>query len=616
MYDTVTIKQGQFIFIHNRTYKLNVDTTLLIPASVKYEIKTSRSDEFYNRIEKRSQRNRFLRELHNKFLVCQEKKANNDTVKTNNAPAPLTIYSGKTIRHIVIKRLDVFGPTILDTTKTTGTWIGKTGNKIHSKSRLFLLRSNLIFKEGDALNPVKLADNERLLRGLPYIEDASITVQPIKNSNDSIDILVITKDVWSGAFDISLDNIYSGKLKFWDNNILGLGQEIENDLLWKAKEEKMWGYAGHYTIDNISGSFVKGTLGYNTGFNSNGLNLNFTRTFFTPDIKYAGGINLMGKKSIIYDTIPLRFHSYGMWLGRSFQLNNHENFTKIRQNITITGNLMYNRFYQRPVVAKNVNYIYQDKLTLLTSLTYSHQSYYKGNLIYNFGRTEDIPIGGQASITMGIENNEFNFRRNYLGTSASLGLLIRHFGYCNFNLAMGSFFDLSGHSEQSVVSSYINYFSPLINIHKFKVRQFSNIQFISGENRFKNEYLTVNKSSGILGFDNDSLRGTSKFNWHWETVCFSPFYFYNFRFVFFAYADHSWLSYNTHKLFDNMPYTGWGFGIRIRNERLVFNTIQLRFSFYPNIPKNSTTNQINISGESVLSPPTFLAQPAALIPFN
>ena len=143
-----------------------------------------------------------------------------------------------------------------------------------------------------------------------------------------------------------------------------------------------------------------------------------------------------------------------------------------------------------------------------------------------------------------------------------------------------------------------------------------NASYTVGKNRFSKEYLTLNDNSGISGFTNDSVYGTKRFNIHWETDCFTPWAFYDFHFVLFLFADHSWLNYNAKPFFSNFPYTAIGFGIRIRNMRMVFNTIQIGFSFYPYIPPGSKTRILDISGETLFNPPNFLPQAPTIVPYK
>jgi hypothetical protein len=277
---------------------------------------------------------------------------------------------------------------------------------------------------------------------------------------------------------------------------------------------------------------------------------------------------------------------------------------------------MRNQFFERPNITETSYYSLQNKTLLLGSASYSNHSYFKSNFIYNFGRTEDIPIGSEFSITLGKEINEFA-NRFYAATNVSIGTFIGNIGYFYSSINFGSFFLKNGKLEQGVITSQLQYFSPLILIKRYKFRQFMNFNLTSGINRFSKEYLTINDNSGgISGFINDSLYGVKRINLHWETVCFTPWEFYDFRCVFFLFADHSWLAKNQEKLLSRLPYTGFGFGIRIRNERLVFNTIQIGITIYPNIPSGSKTRIIQISGEPLLHSPNFLPQSPGLIPYQ
>jgi hypothetical protein len=101
-----------------------------------------------------------------------------------------------------------------------------------------------------------------------------------------------------------------------------------------------------------------------------------------------------------------------------------------------------------------------------------------------------------------------------------------------------------------------------------------------------------------------------------ETVCFTPWSVFDFRFVVFGFADLSWIEKQPQYLLDKFPYTGIGLGIRIRNERLVFNTLEIRFAFYPNIASGSKTKALGLSGEPVLNLPSFLPKAPQLDPYQ
>jgi hypothetical protein len=236
--DSLVLKKGQMLEIHNKVYLIMRDTVFVIPASVKYSVKANKGDLFYSNLEKRLDKRKWTKELHNVIIAPNHKNNSIDSLTTSPATNQFILYEGRPIRHIKLQQLDVFGPTILNPSGSAGSWVERTGNKLHFKSKKYLINNNLLFKEGDLVDTENLADNERVLRALPYLEDALIKIQTVGELNDSVDVMVITKDVWSKAFDIDVNNIYSGKVLLWDRNILGFGHESVHNWLRRELPDK------------------------------------------------------------------------------------------------------------------------------------------------------------------------------------------------------------------------------------------------------------------------------------------------------------------------------------------------------------------------------------------
>jgi len=59
-----------------------------------------------------------------------------------------------------------------------------------------------------------------------------------------------------------------------------------------------------------------------------------------------------------------------------------------------------------------------------------------------------------------------------------------------------------------------------------------------------------------------------------------------------------------------------GVGIRIRNDNLVFNTLQIRIAYFFNPPAYSSISPVNITGEQLLRPANFEPGPPAVIPYR
>ena len=102
--------------------------------------------------------------------------------------SPFKPYEGKIIRHIYIRGYG-FEQTFTDTSKRLQYFGTNLLNHMHRKTRDWVIRDALFIKENTAVNAYKLADNERLIRSLNYIQDARILVNFQPDNPDSVDLV-------------------------------------------------------------------------------------------------------------------------------------------------------------------------------------------------------------------------------------------------------------------------------------------------------------------------------------------------------------------------------------------------------------------------------------------
>jgi hypothetical protein len=250
----------------------------------------------------------------------------------------------------------------------------------------------------------------------------------------------------------------------------------------------------------------------------------------------------------------------------------------------------------------------------LASAALSIQKYTKTNLIYGYGRTEDIPYGALFKTTVGREYNEFK-QRTYLGGEVSYGRATNALGYFYVCGGLSTYLN-KNYTEQGLLTFGLNYFSNLINLGNLKVRNFVYLHYTRGFGRYSNELLQFGTDNGFAGFKNDSITGTQRFSVSLESVLFSPVNLYGFRFAFFGFSDFSFLSGTAENLGTGYTLSSIGLGIRIRNDNLVFNTLQIRIGYFPNPPVYSRVSPVNISGEQMLRPANFEPGPPAVIPYR
>jgi hypothetical protein len=98
--------------------------------------------------------------------------------------------------------------------------------------------------------------------------------------------------------------------------------------------------------------------------------------------------------------------------------------------------------------------------------------------------------------------------------------------------------------------------------------------------------LRLNTQFGLRGFISDSVWGDQRLTLQLETAFYLRFKFLGFKFAPFPYADMSLISPANQPLSQAMLYTSLGGGVRMRNENLVFETIEIRAYFFPVTPEN------------------------------
>jgi hypothetical protein len=149
-----------------------------------------------------------------------------------------------------------------------------------------------------------------------------------------------------------------------------------------------------------------------------------------------------------------------------------------------------------------------------------------------------------------------------------------------------------------------------------KLRNFVYLQYTRGFGRYSNEFLKFYTENGFSGFRNDSVNGTQRLSVSLESVLFSPINVYGFRFAFFGFTDFAFLSGTTENIGNGYALSSIGVGIRIRNDNLVFNTLQIRIGYFPNPPSYSNISPVTISGEQMLRPTNFEPGPPSIIPYR
>jgi hypothetical protein len=608
----IRVAPGTYIQIRDSISFFVNDSLLKVPASLipSSNGKRDKTLVYYDSLKQKASKKNLTKKLYDLVVVSPQTPETKKISRTSDET--YLHFSGRKIKNIDYIRLDVFGTNINNPASFNNNSSNNILNNTHVNTSEKIIRKNMLFSVGDTISPLTLSDNERILRELPFIDDARIIVVPV--SDEEADIIVVTKDVYSLGANYDYGGIKKGALSVFEKNILGTGHEFGIKIPFNSNLPDSPGIGAYYTINNIWKSFINITGDYQNGLGIETYGIALNRAFISATTKYAGGVLVRQMyTSTNLDTmpkaVPVKYNLQDYWVARSF-LVNKESVTRI----IFGARYLNNNVFSKPDIQPQTYYSLQRYQLFLASASLSIQKYYKTNLLYGYGRTEDVPYGSLFRVTAGREFNEFK-TRTYLETDFSIGKSFREVGYFYGSWAVASFINGS-QREQGIFYSRLNYFSNLLNIGRFKSRNFVTIDFSRGIGRYSDEYLRFIENNGFTGFKNDSVSGTQRFTLSLESVLFSPANYHGFRFAFFGFSDLGLLSNANQVLGNGFTLISLGLGIRIRNDNLLFNTLQIRLAFFPDPPMYSKINNFTISGEQLLKPNNFNAGKPLLIPFR
>ncbi len=504
-----------------------------------------------------------------------------DGAKIIKSTDPYERYRGDIIRSIRVARLDIFTGVRADTTPNDQPWLYRTGNAVHVNTRAKKILSYLLFSEGNRLDPDELADSERILRNTPFIQDARVAVVPITDVTDSVDVLVVTRDVWSIGVTAGVKSASRFNFKIYDRNLLGYGQSLNNEFDIDTERSQELDYTLTHTMDNIWATFINGLLQYRNTHTDESVLGGFSRGFISPQIRWAGALNLsFSKLKNDLAAVTERFDRQDFWIGRSFELGRRQRGPHSRRTFVVAARSIRMKFHEHPEVQPE-DRTYNDRIFYLWSVSLARNSFRKARLILDFGRTEDVPSGYVLDFTAGYELARGIRDREYMGAGLRAGGYLSKLGHFSGNVQAGTFV-LDGLSNETVIDTRAGYFSNLIRLRRFALRQFFLVQYTLGLRR--TDTIRLDDEAGIRGLNDVGLNGLERFVARFQTVLFTPWNGLGFKTAVFAEGDVGAIG-PKHETFDNQRfYTGWGLGLRIGNERLVFDPIEIRVNVYPSSP--------------------------------
>ncbi len=542
--------------------------------------------QFYDSLKHKANKNRVTRFFYD-FLISPPRQNNKKEIAMDYFSA----MEGKTISDIDITALDVFGPTLDDTTTKAKSWAERMANDMHSKSNLKTIKRMLMFDKGDVVDAEKLYENERIIRTLAYIKDVRFFLEQDPGDPDMVKVHVITKDRFSLGVSGNVNGINSAAIEVYNQNIFGVGHEVSLNFVGHINKEPNMGLETFYSINNIRGKFIDLEAGYMNTYRKEGFSFTVEKPFLTPSMKWGYGASaqrmyrtdrISDKDKPIETEDPLSFSYYSSWAARSFQINQNKHNNS---QVVISAGLNNHTYHRRPDASLYENHLFTNNTLYLAGLTFSQRRFIQDQLVYSYGIVEDIPEGFKNEIVYGFDANEFG-NRHYLHLYSSNGnLLSKKSGYLYLSAGIGTYFNKS-RIEQGLLQTSLSFISRQIDSGDKRARLFVKSNYMLGFRRFDIENLDLSRNEDIRGFSSTNAVGKQKLSMNFEFVRFLKKEFYKFSMALYGFADLGIIGSNKHFIFNENYYGGIGFGMRFHNENLVFKTIRLRLVFYPYHPKD------------------------------
>ncbi|WP_224997997.1 hypothetical protein [Cesiribacter sp. SM1] len=567
------------------TRRFNPRLVLLL-TDTSEEAQLQRTQLFYDELKTKFYRYGITRQLYN-LLFTKPSRPRVPQAKQQDDIEYFQQFEGKLIQELSIKKLPLFGPTVNDTTPKSTNWFKRAGNTIHIQTRDWVINKNLLFKEGERVNAEILYDNERLLRSLSYIRDARILITEVPDNPDAVAIEVVTQDFFPLSFRAGRAPFSSYTLGVQNNNIFGIGHRFTNEVLYRSGGTPAIGYEGTYMVENVKGSFVNASVSGSYTDVRRGGGFSLQRPFFTPDIRWAGGLDLQRMEQMSYvlhrdrEKDTLVWHASDLidgWIGHAIPLNSAKPHPRGRESVVLAARGLRINNHEVPGGELYDSDFFINRKLWLGSAGWVRRKYRRDAYIFGFGRTEDVPLGALVNVTGGIEEQE---QLQYYGQiNAAWGAYLQKLGYLDLRMAVGQYFGTDKEASRRVRYGSLNWISPLMPRGRYRFRQLLTVDYLYGDKRHSYEFVSVS-SQEIRGLRGVDFRGTQRLNVSLETIAFSPVQLLGFRLAGFAFADYAVLNSVPALNLKGRSLQGYGLGLRVRNENLVFKTFQLRLAYYP-----------------------------------
>ncbi|PID88674.1 MAG: hypothetical protein CSB03_00145 [Bacteroidia bacterium] len=551
-----------------------------------------KQQRFYEKWKRKAEKRKWTKELFN--ILCDAPTATTPkAIATQSIASSLKEYEGTRIEQINFKVVKPFSRRVNGMpTDSVDSKLERFGNRMHTSTRRSHLRRLLSFSEGDILDIKQLEENEEKLRSASYIDELYITVKQLSDTSIALNFLI--KDRFSWSMSYQAHDLNSHKLKLYNKNLFGRGHYVRLKYYYAPKRDVVNNLTFSYFVPSIGRSFISARSIIEHTYHQDRYSLDFERPFIDYKTNTAGGITLNSVKNA--DQVPtnaiahfpnsIDYQEVDAWAGFNipYDLDKSDEYARYRK--ALTGRIYHLNFSKHPEVRVDTNAFLTNTTGALLGYNVSKRKLYLSNMMYNYGKVENIPYGYLAQLFVGGAVTKWQQKRGYFGLNFERAYYNpRRDHFFSLQLYGGTFFN-SREFLDGLLNAEVKYISKLYNFRNTRHRHFLKLRYLIGFNP-TDDFLNLNESRGLRNFESNIVRGDSKLLLNVEDVFFTPFTIAGFRTALFSFADVGYINKRNH-IFKNAGhvYAGVGLGMRLHNDNFIFKTFQVSFSLFFNAPED------------------------------
>ena len=299
----------------------------------------------------------------------------------------------------------------------------RLADHLHIRTKPSTIRAQLLFKTGDRYRAERLAETERNLRLQPYLYDAHVV--PVRYVDNTVDIEVITKDVWTLDPSVSVGRaggVNSTSYSLEDENFLGWGKSVQ---VGRNSNVDRTSNIAEYSDPNVLGSRWTAALAYVDSSDGSQRAAQIAQPFYSLDTRSS-------------ETLLVR--TYDRTISRYFlgdianQFNDNETTYQLSGGVSsglIDGwskRLLFGMYYDRndflatPATALPAKPLPPDRTLSYPFVGFDiiQDKYAKIGDENQIGRTEDLYFGTEVTGELGYSNAAFGANHDAVMLAATV----------------------------------------------------------------------------------------------------------------------------------------------------------------------------------------------------